>query len=250
MTTVALLTLRALGRGRRLLVIGLLLAVPALLALAYDASESQPDGQRFAVQLFDTLVLPVLLPLTALTFATSALGSEVEDRTLLYLTLRPISRLSIVLGKLLAATAIIAGLTELSVLALYLVAGTHSAGAPPGAHDGNVLGPLASATLLGSLAYGALFLLVGLAAPRRGLLGGFVYVLVWEGIAAGLSGALATFSIRRYVQGTLDAGLGAGRLGAIQLSDLSGVACSIVLAVIVLLSIAATTTVLRRIQLP
>ena len=202
------------------------------------------------MQLFGTLILPVLLPLTALIFATSALGSEVEDRTLVYLTLRPISRLSIVLGKLLAATAIIGGLTGLSVLALYVVAGTHSAGAPPDAHDGNVLGPLMAADLLGSLAYGALFLLVGLAAPRRGLLAGFVYVLVWEGIAAGLSGALATFAIRRYVQGALDAGLGAGRLAAIQRSDLSGAACILVLASFVLLSVAATTMVLRRVQLP
>ena len=43
-----------------------------------------PDGKLFAMELFGNLVLPVLLPLTALLFAISALGSDIEDRTLIY----------------------------------------------------------------------------------------------------------------------------------------------------------------------
>ena len=65
------------------------------------------------------------------------------------------------------------------------------------------------AGLVGCLAYSSLFLLVGLWLPRRGLLVGFIYVLLWEGIASQLSTGLATFSVRRYVEGTLDANLGA-----------------------------------------
>jgi len=69
MQTIFLLSLRALTRGRRPLVIAALLAVPALLAVAYVGSEAHPNGPKFAVQLIDLLFLPVLLPLTALLLA-------------------------------------------------------------------------------------------------------------------------------------------------------------------------------------
>ncbi|HEY7358410.1 MAG TPA: hypothetical protein VH590_18140, partial [Ktedonobacterales bacterium] len=92
MQPIFLLTLRALARSRRALVVIALLCVPVLLALVYVASEGKNSGESFVIELFTQLVLPVLLPLTALIFATSALGGEVEDRTLLYLTLRPVSR--------------------------------------------------------------------------------------------------------------------------------------------------------------
>ena len=68
-------TLRALARNRRALVVIALLCVPALLALVYVASEGNSGGEDFVLNLFITLVLPILLPLTALIFATSALGS-------------------------------------------------------------------------------------------------------------------------------------------------------------------------------
>ena len=70
------LTLRALTRSRRVLVVAALLAVPVLLALVYVASEGKSQGEDFVVQLFVTLVMPILLPLTALIFATSALGGD------------------------------------------------------------------------------------------------------------------------------------------------------------------------------
>src|SRR5437016_792964 len=68
------LTLRALARNRRSLVVAALLCVPVLLALIYVASEGKSKGESFVLELFINLVLPILLPLTALIFATSALG--------------------------------------------------------------------------------------------------------------------------------------------------------------------------------
>src|SRR5690348_11876190 len=122
MIWVCWLSLRGLARGRRLLIVGLLLAVPALLALAYAASEPNPDGKRFAVELFNQLILPALLPLTATLFGTSALGAEIEDRTLIYLMLRPVSRLGIVAGKLIATIVVSAVLVEIALAVMYLIA--------------------------------------------------------------------------------------------------------------------------------
>ena len=236
-------SLRGLARGRRLLVVAVLLAVPALLALAEAAGASNENSGRFTIDLFAQLVLPVLLPLTALIFATTALGSEIEDRTMVYLTLRPVSRLSIVLAKLLAAVLITTLLVEMSLAVTYGIA-AHAA------PDGRALGALLLAGLGGCLAYTSAFLLLGLLAPRRALVIGFVYVLVWEGLVAGFSPALAALSVHRYVDGALHAALGNSALAGYTAIDVGGGASAAVLAGIVAVTIAACNWGVQRLELP
>jgi len=237
------LTLRALARNRRSLVVAALLAVPVLLALIYVASEGKSGGESFVIQLFIGLVLPILLPLTALIFATSALGGEVEDRTLLYLTLRPISRLAVILSKLLASAVLTTILVEISLAATYLI-GTQGTGTPQN------FGAILLAGLVGCLAYSSLFLLLGLWLPRRGLLVGFLYVLLWEGILSQLSTGLATFSVRRYVEGALNANLSAVALASSIPVDIGGAASLLVLTLVLVGGIVVATWKLRQMELP
>ena len=237
------LTLRALARNRRSLVVVALLCVPVLLALVYVASEGKSTGESFVIQLFVQLVLPILLPLTALIFATSALGGEVEDRTLVYLTLKPVSRLVVIVAKLLASALITTILVEISLAATYLI-GTQGTGTAQN------FGAILLAGLVGCLAYSSLFLLVGLWLPRRGLLVGFLYVLLWEGIASQLSTGLATFSVRRYVEGTLDASLGAAALSKSVPVNISGATSLLVLALVLIGGILVSTWKLQRMELP
>ena len=258
MIPIFVLTLRALGRGRRLLLVAVLLAVPVLLAVAYRASAPYQHDFRpayhtfdrfilpFLIQLFDQLIVPILLPLTALIFATSALGGEVEDRTLLYLTLRPVSRLVIVVAKALAAMLVTTVLVEISLAVMYAIGvqGYASAGA------GQSFGANMLAGLAGCLAYCSLFLLVGLLAPRRALLVGFLYVLVWEGVAAGFSTGLATLSVRRYVEGVLHASLGPVSFPHLVWPSISGTTSALVVAAIVAGGIALSTVRLHRMELP
>ncbi len=236
------LTLRALARSRRTLVVIALLAVPVLLALIYVSSEGKSQSEGFVIELFVSLVLPILMPLTALIFATSALGGEIEDRTLLYLTLRPVPRWVVIVAKLLATTLITTVLVEVSLAATYLV-GTQGSGAVQN------LGALLLAGLGGCLAYSSLFLLVGLWLPRRGLLVGFIYVLLWEGTLSQLSTGLATFSVRRYVEGALNAQLTTSALAASTPVDLSGTTSLIVLAAVLIGGALVATWKLRQIEL-
>jgi ABC-2 type transport system permease protein len=256
MIPILILSLRALGRGRRLLAVGVLLVIPPLLALLYALTTKEPNGQRFVIQLFDNVMLPILLPLTAMIFGTSALGSEIEDRTLIYLTLRPVSRFSIAFAKWLAVALLTALLIEASMVLINIL-GTinevrevyvNSAGAPT--RQGSVLGPTLVGGLLGSAAYSAVFLVLGRVAPKRGMIIGFAYVLGWEGLAAGLSSALATFSVRGYVQGAVDAMLGDSPLAQEVSSSLGGSVSTIVLVGIVVVGVAGATLGLRRIELP
>jgi ABC-2 type transport system permease protein len=243
MLPIALLTLNGQVRGRRLIVVGLLLAAPALLALAYRGSEARPDAALFAVQLIDNLLLPLLIPLTALLLASTALGGEVEDRTLLYLTLRPVPRLSIAVGKLLAVSLITVAMTELSVLLMYVIAAAGLGGS-------RVLLAGLVAGLTGSVAYCSLFLPLGLLAPRRGLIIGLIYVLVWEAAAAGISAVFATLSIRRYVLGAIDATLDSARLINVDRAGVGGFTSLLVLIALVAVAIGFTTWWLRRMEIP
>ena len=243
MQPIFLLSLRALAYSRRVLVVSALLLVPVLLALVFVASEGSQDGGTFAIELFDNLVLPILLPLTALIFATSALGGEIEDRTLVYLTLKPVSRLTVIVAKFLAATLICAVLVEVSLGATYLLA-TQSTGT---LHD---LGAILLAGLGGCIAYSSLFLLLGLLFPRRGMLVGFIYVLVWEGAISTLSTGLATFSLRRYVEGALHASLGTSALATAQPSSLSGTTSFLVLALVLVAGLIVSTWRLHSMEQP
>src|SRR4029453_979618 len=66
--------------GRRLVLIALLVALP-LVVPAVFAAGADIDPATFTLELFRQLVLPVLLPVVTLTFATSSLGSELRDGT-------------------------------------------------------------------------------------------------------------------------------------------------------------------------
>ena len=78
--------------GRRLLIVALLVALPLVLPAVFAAG-ADVDPASFTLDLFRQLVLPVLLPVVALTFSTSSLGSELRDGTITNLLLKPIPRL-------------------------------------------------------------------------------------------------------------------------------------------------------------
>ena len=255
MKAIFFLTLRALTGWKRPLVLGLLILVPALLGLVFSLSTTDEDGTRFAVELFDNLVLPVIMPIIAVIVAASALGHEVEDRTLIYLTLKPVSRFKIVIAKYASAVCIVAGLVEVGVAAMFVLASRKAAAVQPGLSQavfdkGNTAGGLLIAALGGSAAYAGLFLLLGLLMPQRGLLVGFAYVLGWEGLAAGLSMALATLSVRRYVQGLLDTHLASDTLAQLIPSTLSAGGSVLGLLIVVAATVLLTTWRLTCIQLP
>ena len=77
--TLRLLTfsLGQLLAGRRLIIVGLLVALPLVLPAVF-ANGADVEPATFTLDLFRQLVLPVLLPVVALTFATSSLGSELQ----------------------------------------------------------------------------------------------------------------------------------------------------------------------------
>ncbi|MGH2418671.1 MAG: ABC transporter permease subunit, partial [Candidatus Limnocylindria bacterium] len=89
--TLASLTLRALLNRRRTLLLGLLGALIVVVAVVYRLGGPVPGTSlEFTGELLANFGLAVLLPLVAVIIGTAALGSELDDGTIVYLLAKPV----------------------------------------------------------------------------------------------------------------------------------------------------------------
>ncbi len=219
--------------GRRLLVVLLLVAVPLVLPAVFVRG-SDLDPATFTLDLFRQLVLPVLLPVVTLVFSTSALGAELRDGTVTNLLLKPIPRPAILGAKYLAAV----------LAALLVLLPTEAVGhivAAGGLGSTDLLVATLLATVVGTLAYCALGVLLSLLFARA-LLVGLAYALLWEGAVVGVAPSASSLSIRGYTEGVLAALLS----GGVDLTTRLGPVSATVLAATVTLAVLAVAA--RRLQ--
>jgi ABC-2 type transport system permease protein len=185
---IASITLRQLLSRRRTLLLLLLAGILVLVAVVFRLAGEEARAVRFTAGLLGNLGVRTLMPLVALLFGTGAIGSEIDDGTAIFLLAKPISRRTVVISKLVVAAACSAALT----CAPMLLAGLIGAG---GLGDGLVLGMVAAAAI-GSVLYCAVFVTLSLITSRA-LIFGLAYVLIWEGLLAGLFAGTRTFSLRQ-----------------------------------------------------
>lgn len=209
-----------LGRGRAILM-GLLALLPVGLALIFRLGGTDTAPADWVANVFfDGLLTTTLLPLVALVFGTAALGAEIEDGTAVYLLAKPVARSRIIVGKLLAAWLVTAGV----VLASGLVGGAIGLG---GASGGRLLGGFGIALAAGSLVYCALFVMLSVVTSRA-LIAGLAYVFIWEGLINGLFSGTRLLSVRHYTLGVAD-----GLVTSDQFEARLAVGSAIVMAVVV-----------------
>jgi ABC-2 type transport system permease protein len=226
--------------GRRLVIVALLVALPLVLPAVVASGQAEVEPASFTLDLFRQLVLPVLLPVVALTFSTSSLGAELRDGTVTNLLLKPIPRPAVLGAKYLAAV-----LSSLLVL-LPAEAVGHTVAAR-GLGSTNLLAGMLLATLVGTLAYCALGVLLSLLMARA-LLVGLAYALLWEGAVVSVAPSAASLSIRGYTEGVLAAVLRGGGLGLE--TRLGPVSSTVLAAVVTLAALALAARRLERMDLP
>ena len=134
--------------------------------------------------------LAFLLPLLTLAYASGAIGSEREGRTLLWLLTRPLPRWAIYLAKYLGTMPWCVGVSALAFAALCLCGGEYG-------HRAIAL--YWPAVLAGSLAFGSLFHLIG-AIFRWPSVIGLVYVFFFEILVGALPGSLKQLSLNYYIR--------------------------------------------------
>lgn len=231
--TLASLTLRALLNRRRTLLLGLLGALIVVVALIYRLGDPDAgESVTFIGRLLANFGVAALLPLVTVIVGTAALGSELDDGTIVYLLAKPVPRPLIVMVKLVMAWAVSGVLVALPIL----LAGIVGTGGDPSLGIGYGL-----AALLGALEYSAVFLALSLVTSRA-LVIGLAYVVVWEGVVAGLFAGTRIVSIRQHTLAVADALGGDGAVPA----ELA-VGTAIVVGVIV--TVAAVALAVRRLAL-
>jgi ABC-2 type transport system permease protein len=222
--TITGVTLRALVSRRRALLMLLLVAIPVGIGLLARFRGLPGDPIDRTANVLELMIVRTVLPLVALVFGTSAIGAELEDGTAIHLLTKPVARWQIVAAKLLAAFPVTAVLVAGSTLATGLLIGGERGTAP-------ITVAFAVASVIGSLLYVAVFLALSIVTSRA-LIIGLIYVVLWEGLLAGLFEGTRVLSIREYTMSfaaALDPGGG--------LSDDAplGLATAVVASVIVLI---------------
>ena len=183
------LTLRQLlGRWRVLLIV-FLASLPTLIVLLvkWQDPENAVYNQEFVQGMIDAMIVGGIMPIVTMTVAAAAFGNELEDRTLYYLVLKPVSRVHIVLAKLIATFVLAAPVVVASGVVATALVGA----------DAGVVIAVGIALLAGVAAYASIFTWAGLITPRA-LSYGLVYVLVWEGILSSFLTGVRYLSVRGY----------------------------------------------------
>ena len=182
--------LRQLVSTARIVALVLLSLTTTIAGFAIGTSDSASITD--AAGMIGNLGLAVVVPVVALVFAGAALGDLREDKTLVYLWLRPLPRLPIVVGAALAALTLV-----VPVAVPPVVLGAALTGAGEG-----IVGATALATLVAAVAYVGIFTLFGVWL-RRYIVWGLGYILIWEGFIALGGAGVAQFAIRKYTRSIL-----------------------------------------------
>ena len=174
-TTIAKLALQALLGRRRFY---LLLAFPVLLIALVAVVTALTDGDA-AFDLLPGLGYPLVLPLVAILAASSVLGPEVDDGSIVYLLSKPVNRYGVAISKWVVAlgATLVAG--ALPILVGGLITGDST----------RALALFVGAAVAGTT-YSALFLAI-YAVTRHA-------VLIWESLLGNLFTGVAWLSIGQW----------------------------------------------------
>lgn len=197
------LTVRDILLDRKtLVVVGLLVLMLALPGFWLRDPPSSEDhaAMMFYLMIEVILYLQFIVLYTCLLFSSSLVTSEVEDRTMVYLISRPISRLEVLVYKYAGYVVAVWSIFALAAFVNYALLSPADADGFGGNLD--ILAAVMIAILIGVMAWGAVFLLLA-SVFRNPLAPGFLYCIFWESLFPNMGGnismATITYQLRTYV---------------------------------------------------
>ena len=219
------------GRLIGIAIVGLL---PILLGWVIGTQSNDP--LEAGVGFVSYMGLSILVPIVALIFASASLGDTREDGTLVYLWLRPISRLSVSTGAWAASVTIALPLTAIpmTVSAILLDAGN------------SVVTATIITTILAVVAYSGLFLTLGLIV-KNPVLWGLAYIFIWEAIVASFAKPAAALAVSGYSRAIIT---GRTNVEFDYLFDPSQNVSILMLIIITIAGIAFSSARLNRLEVP
>jgi ABC-2 type transport system permease protein len=194
--------------SRRSVLLGVLLGVPVVIAVALRIADTLHSsgfrvngaligGPAIFGMIIWLLYIRFIVPVLGVFYGTALIADEVDDKTITYLFTRPIPRSAVLLGKFFAYLVCTTLLVLPSVMLVYFLivptGGGHIAEAFP-----SLLADLGM-LVVGLAAYGAVFALVG-TRLKRPLVVGLVFAFGWEPAVLLFPGYLKRLSVAYYLQ--------------------------------------------------
>jgi ABC-2 type transport system permease protein len=167
---------------------------------------SEQNFDQFSRWFMIRLFMSFILPLVALAYGTASVGGDREDRTLLFILVRPIPRSLVVLGKFVATLPLALGLVLCSFYLFCVLAGEM------GTVAFHIYLP---AVFLATLAYVALFHFFSVAF-RHATIVAVVYSFFLELLVGNAPGVIKRLAINYYARSLM---YSAGRLEGVQVPD-------------------------------
>ncbi|MFJ5828159.1 ABC transporter permease [Streptomyces sp. NPDC093089] len=184
--TVARLTYRALLGRRRALILFLLPGMLLLISAAIRGFNGADD--QVAADVLGGFALATMVPLIGVIAGTGAIGPEIDDGSIVYLLSKPVKRPTIIFTKLIVAIAVTMAFSAVpTLIAGFILNGNGQ----------QVAVAYTVAALVASIAYSAVFLLLG-TVSRHAVVIGLVYALVWETLFGSLIAGAKTLSIQQW----------------------------------------------------
>jgi ABC-2 type transport system permease protein len=184
--TVARLTYRGLLGRRRALILGALPVLLIVISVAVRGFTGADD--QVAADVLGGFALATMVPLIGVVAGTGAIGPEIDDGSVVYLLAKPVKRPTIIFTKLIVAVA---------VTMVFSAVPTFLAGLILNGNGQQIAVAYTVAALVASIAYAALFLLLG-TLTRHAVVFGLVYALVWEAVFGSLVSGARTLSVQQW----------------------------------------------------
>jgi ABC-2 type transport system permease protein len=184
--TVARLTYKGLLGRRRALI---LCALPVLLLIVAGAVRGLTGADdQVATQLLGGFAMATMVPLIGVIAGTGAIGPEIDDGSVVYLLAKPLRRSSIIVTKLLVAIGVTVAFSAIpTFLAGFILNGNSQ----------QIAVAYAVAAAVASVAYSALFLLLG-TISRHAVVIGLVYALIWEALFGSIVPGARALSVQQW----------------------------------------------------
>lgn len=208
--------------SRRTIFLALVVGAPIALGVLFRILESFGIGPRAGQAVMSgatvfggmiwLLYLRFIVPVLGVFYGTSLVADEIEDKTITYLFVRPVSRAAVLAGKYLAYLVTTVFVVLPSVMVLYLLvvpmgSGSLASSFPDLLKD---LGLMA----LGLAAYGAVFSFIG-AWFKRPLVFGLIFAFGWEQFALVMPGYLRRATVAFYLQALVPHSMPTEGLGSV-----------------------------------
>lgn len=189
-------SLRDLMRPKKMLVLVLLLALSTGVA-ALMRFKTEAYGPDKGVEIYNTLatvmIYSFILVLLTITYGTSIISAETEQKTIVYLLTRPVPRWRILLAKFAAVFFVTTLTTYFAILLLALITYGPSGMAKSG------LGRDLEILPVGVMAYGGISLLLAVLLNRP-LIFGLLFAFGWETWVPSLPGSFGRLSVMTYLR--------------------------------------------------